>query len=169
VTSRPIAVIGLPGSGKSTLIRAVTSRVRGEIFAVGALLRHEASRGDRAAAALPERGAPMTVEDFERSLRTWLRHTPGSGPVILDGSPRNRAQADCLATFEDFSNLIVVILQLQRETATSRLRERMRTARSDRRRHDDHYVAIAVRIARQEIDLTETAFRCGQFWTDMTP
>jgi len=65
-----IAVTGMPGSGKSTVSRALSQELSAPLFVMGDLVRDEVAR----------RGLPLTAENIEQ-VATELRSRYGRGAV----------------------------------------------------------------------------------------
>ncbi len=154
-----VAVLGVPGAGKSTLAAHLAQSIKATVFSGGDALRASARAGDSAAADLIRAGLPIPSATYVTLVERWAersQHLVG----VLDGSPRDVAQAAGLAAAGLTPGCAVVIF-LPRRTAEHRLR-----SRADRsQRFDDDDSIIARRLDVQSEALEEVI----EFLTDSIP
>jgi adenylate kinase family enzyme len=117
-----LATFGPPGSGKTTLCRALAERFAVEPISPGRELRKLASKGGHVgeeAERLIRAAAPVPDDIMLR----WMLTEHGSGPLILDGVPQNVQQVNLLADFATHYGYrqIGVHLRLRRSVALDRI------------------------------------------------
>jgi adenylate kinase len=143
-----ISVIGLPGSGKSTLSRTLAVRLSAPRLSTGEAVRELATHDDalRARLAAGEL-APESIiaEVVERFLST----TATAATRLLDGYPRHRAQAQHL--LERSWRLVVVRLDVDAGVARTRI-----TSRGDSR-VDDSPTALEQRFRHESASLADVS------------
>jgi adenylate kinase family enzyme len=140
--SHVLTVLGLPGSGKSTVARALGTARGIPVLSTGEQLRLIAERDAALAAALAE--GRLGPEDLVQPMvDQFLRTHP---IAVLDGYPRHRAQAELLQSTG--ARLWVLHLRVERDTAVSRIMQRPK-------RGDDRADAIHARMRRDEAALVE--------------
>ncbi len=157
MTTTAIAFVGLPGSGKTCQASIVAARNGVEISSAGLWLRGLASAGDPEALQLLANGAPMDQAFFGR----WARGVVSVADdlVVIDGTPRTTAQVDWLDAHLRPWNGTMVLLDLPRHLAQTRLRNR--GGQGDERRADDHEELILRRTSEgavQELERIAEAF-----------
>ena len=95
-----IVLLGAPGSGKGTQAQRLVARFGVPQISTGDLLRSAVSRGTplglRAKAAM-DAGALVVDEIVVGIIRERLRDPDAAGGYVLDGFPRNLAQAQALS------------------------------------------------------------------------
>jgi adenylate kinase len=142
-----IAVLGIPGSGKSTQAKALAVELGGAALSVGDRLRALAADGDESARSTVHSGRAIPPDQYQSFLLHAFDHLR-SAVLILDGSPRDELHvevlADLLATRSPQSSVIGVLLELP----TLREAESRILSRSSRRPDDSAQVA-AQRITLQ--------------------
>ncbi len=96
-----IVLLGAPGSGKGTQAQRLVARLGIPQISTGDLLRSAVARGTalgmRAKAAM-DTGALVADEIVIGIIRERLKEPDAAGGYVLDGFPRNLAQAEELAT-----------------------------------------------------------------------
>ena len=96
-----IVLLGPPGSGKGTQAALLVEQLGVPHISTGALLRDAADRGTELglkAKALSDRGELVPDNDIAGILEERLSHKDVANGFILDGYPRNLAQAESLTT-----------------------------------------------------------------------
>ena len=94
-----IVLLGPPGSGKGTQAALLVEQLGVPHISTGALLRDAAERGTELglkAKALSDKGELVSDSDMAGILEERLSHDDVSNGYILDGYPRNLAQAETL-------------------------------------------------------------------------
>ena len=95
-----IVLLGAPGSGKGTQAQRLVARFRIPQISTGDLLRSAVARGTalgmRAQAAM-NAGQLVADEIVIGIIRERLGQADAAKGYVLDGFPRNRAQAEALA------------------------------------------------------------------------
>ena len=94
-----IVLLGAPGSGKGTQAAILTERLGLPHISTGNLLRaavEEGSELGRQARVVMDRGELVSDDIMLGLIEERLAHTDAVGGFILDGYPRNLAQADAL-------------------------------------------------------------------------
>lgn len=119
---RHIHVVGPPGSGKTTISKALSARLSLPIIHSGDVAREMAQRDSSVRMALSSgRMAPPSKMDFHflRSVKSLrIRH-------IIDGYPRYLQQLMDLVVLADGIE-VVVIVNCRREVCLARMQERQR-------------------------------------------
>ncbi|MCL2678781.1 MAG: adenylate kinase [Dehalococcoidia bacterium] len=98
MTKNIIVFLGAPGAGKGTQATLVAGELSLEHMSTGELFRQAVQRGDelgQKVKAFIESGALVPDEITVRMVLDRLTGIPQGG-IILDGFPRNLAQAECL-------------------------------------------------------------------------
>ena len=150
---RVVAVLGVPGSGKSTQARLVAAELGGVARSVGDWVRARAAAGDRAAAETVHTGQAIPPALY----RAFLDDGAWPALLVLDGSPRDEHHvavlADAVATRGP--QVTGVLLDLPADRAAARVAGRRST------RPDDAGPVAAARVAGQAAALAGlvTAFR----------
>jgi adenylate kinase family enzyme len=140
--SSVLAIVGIPGAGKTTLSQALSDALHVPTLSTGEALRQLARENKKLADLLadgvlgPEGVVRSLVDDF--LLRNHVS--------ILDGYPRHRAQAAHLASVT--SELTLVYLDIQHEVAAERVRRRPK-------RGDDDEDSLRKRLRRDAVGVEE--------------
>jgi adenylate kinase len=92
---RVVAVLGVPGSGKSTQARVLAAALGGVARSVGDRVRALAAGGDEDAGETVRTGRAISPEQYRAFLLHVLDERPGV--LVLDGSPREELHVDVLA------------------------------------------------------------------------
>lgn len=138
--STAVTIVGLPGSGKSTVARAIAAARGVPVLSTGERLRLLALTDPALATALA--GGELGPEDVvQRIVDDFLRAHP---LVVLDGYPRHLAQATALQ--RACPRLWVIHLSISPHLALRRIAQRAR-------RGDDDHQAVQARVARDKAAL----------------
>lgn len=89
-------LLGPPGSGKGTQAKRLAAAHSANHLSTGDILRAEVAKGSAVGAEAKqymERGELVPDDVIIRMIRARLQDGNGDGKFILDGFPRNRAQA----------------------------------------------------------------------------
>lgn len=151
-----IAIMGLPGSGKSTLSIALAERLGITVFSGGLVLRSRAALGDQRSLDLMLGGAPIPAAEYADLV---VAAVSSSRPQVLDGSPRNADQVEALATRLERA-AIGFVLRLEPGEAMRRLDERA----TFKRRADDAAEARRLRMQLQGEDLQRAVPAFARRW-----
>lgn len=121
-----VAIMGMPGSGKSTLGKRLVQKFDADLISAGDLARRLAEKDEETRIAL-EKGEMAPKEKMNREMRDILAAAILSGKsLILEGYPRYREQlADLLNLGED-ENLAFIWIGCNDEVAYKRLNARGR-------------------------------------------
>lgn len=161
-----IAVLGVPGAGKSTQAKALARALDATAVSVGDWLRGRAAAGDEDARATVAAGTAITPSQYRRFLRHVKDDVP-AGLLVLDGSPRDEHHvavlADALAADGSLTPVFGVLLVLPTPVAESRIRARRSIGPAWRA--DDSADVAARRIALQTAALTRLAESFESRWT----
>ncbi|GLW46796.1 hypothetical protein Stsp02_24580 [Streptomyces sp. NBRC 14336] len=161
-----IAVLGVPGAGKSTQAKAVARGLGGVSVSVGDWLRALAAAGDEDARTTVADGSPITPAQYERFLR-HIRDEVAASTLVLDGSPRDERHVPVLAdALTADSRVFGVLLHLPTRIAESRIEIRKSTTASNR--PDDSAEAAARRLAHQTASLARLTESFRAHWPLVT-
>lgn len=143
------AIIGLPGSGKTTLSERLAAHVGAPRLSTGEAVRSVARTDDALAAKLA--GGDLAPEQLVLDVvHAFLSRTSREPIRILDGFPRHVAQADLL--IQTCASVRISILEVDEATAISRLV-------NARARSDDTPEVLSRRMARERTAIAEIAKR----------
>ena len=125
-----IVLLGPPGSGKGTQAALLVKQLRVPHISTGALLRDAAKRGTELglkAKALSDKGELVPDSDIAGILEERLSHEDASNGFILDGYPRNLAQAESLTILLERLNQPVeesILIDIDAEQIIKRIAKR---------------------------------------------
>jgi adenylate kinase family enzyme len=148
MTSRAILILGLPGSGKSTISSQVAKACDGTWLSASHILRMRLNNDSGRSIAVWERDwqSGTLAPGPEVLPRLWaaFRRT-ARNPILLDGYPRNEAQ---LKDFQHRGGKLAaaILLSIDEETALNRVRVRSAT----QRRADDELTVVRRRLSREK-------------------
>ncbi|MCL1899668.1 MAG: nucleoside monophosphate kinase [Promicromonosporaceae bacterium] len=157
-----LAVLGLPGTGKSTQAAALANEWGCPVLSGGQWLRDRAASGDLDSQHVMQAGLPMSPDDYRRFLE---ESTTRDTTVVLDGSPRSVGQVAVLrdvAQARGFQERVAGLVL--RGVPLAALSRRLVDRGTRSGRMDDSDVVIAQRLAVQSADLDITAREFGQVW-----
>lgn len=120
IPSRFVSLIGLPGSGKTTLCRSLAEALGWEAFVIGDALRARA-KSDHSLKEMLDHGE-LAPESVAIELMREAAKDAAARGLIIDGFPRHKDQV-ALAK-ELFNPWVVLHLSIPVSAAESRLRER---------------------------------------------
>lgn len=160
-----IAILGLPGAGKSTQAQSLARELNTRAVSGGSILRLRAQMGDKEAASIIRQGLPMSVTDYARMLESTFTGAPARH-LVLDGSPRSSAQvltlAQALARLETVFHTVGIVLACSDITT---IRERLKRRRHEMARaFEDDDEMIDRRILLQKDHLTSTVESFSEHW-----
>ena len=136
-----VAVVGVPGAGKSTQARVLAAELGGVARSAGDWVRARAAAGDPAARETVHTGQAIPPELYRGFLDEVLT---GPGPLILDGSPRDEHHVAVLAAaLPPGAAVTGILLDLPPDQAAARVRTRPRV------RADDEENVAAARVGIQ--------------------
>lgn len=145
LSTRTIALVGLPGAGKTMLSRLLARGLGWQRFSTGEALRNLAVSDSALSAQLAD-GQLAPEETVAELIQRFLRTTVHR---VLDGYPRHTTQAEWLMA--ECPEVLLVHLFVPRRIAQIRLFER---ARRETRPEDNDVEAIERRLDEAERDLT---------------
>jgi len=120
-----VVLTGAPGAGKGTQADLLAHREGYRKLSTGDALRKHVRAGTeigKLAAAVMERGELVSDDLLFRILKEELGAIPATETVLLDGYPRNIAQAQALETLKAFHPVTsAILLDVPREELISRL------------------------------------------------
>jgi len=148
-----LVLLARPGAGKSTQARLLAGRLGVVHVATGALLRREVAASStlgNVLAPLLDRGDLAPDELVEAIVTPALERAVAAGGYVLDGYPRNLAQARALTETAPGRLDPQVVLSLEVDALECRRRLLERASRE--RRSDDTPGVIAQRLAVYERD-----------------
>ena len=117
-----IVLIGLPGTGKTTVGKILSSKLSFPLIGVGDLLREEAKKETEEAKIIKEYLEKGLIVPVEITNKILLRKLKNLSEFILEGYPRNVEQAKFLLTH--FPDVKVVLLKTPVEIIVQRLSSR---------------------------------------------
>jgi adenylate kinase family enzyme len=157
---RWVCILGLPGSGKSALAKALCDAGLGVRVAAGDWLRGRASLGDICALYLLETAKTMDQQTFELFLSDATRSTLNGETLVIDGAPRTAAQVGWFADFVGPTHpgaVTGIYLRCPPGLATSRLR-----ARSSR--YGDGDAVASARVGKEASEIAATLAAFSKLW-----
>lgn len=94
-----VAFLGAPGSGKGTLAKRAVSDLHFKSVSTGDLCRAEVEAGSEKGKAIAScKPGELIPDDMMIGMvDEWFTKNAGNSPIILDGFPRTKAQAEKLA------------------------------------------------------------------------
>jgi adenylate kinase len=130
--AQQLVLLGPPGSGKSTVAARLAERLGLDHVETGSLFRRLAAQDSelgREVAAAAAAGRLVPDDLVERVVREQLERLPAERGYVLDGFPRNAAQADVLRRLlaelrRQEPRPVAVLLDVPREVLADRLRRR---------------------------------------------
>jgi adenylate kinase len=143
-----IVMLGAPGSGKGTQAALLKDRLAVPHISTGELLRAAVRAGTplgKQAQAVMERGELVSDTIMLGMLEDRFREPDVSGGFILDGYPRNRAQAEALdALLDRLQQPVDKAVQLDVDEAD--LLERLKLRGAAEGRADDNPDSVRTRL-----------------------
>jgi adenylate kinase family enzyme len=142
-----ILIIGLPGSGKTTLAQRLAGTIGAEYFSASGLLReHLRLHPEQTRWKTDYWDNGCSAPDSEVLPVLWDAYVRGAGQVlVLDGYPREVSQ---LADFIDRGGRLRAAVLL--EVAPVEALRRLSVRRSDEARSDDHPELARARLVREK-------------------
>jgi adenylate kinase family enzyme len=134
-----ISVIGMAGSGKSTLSKSLAERFSFTHMVTGDAVRRMAEQDPEVKAAL-DKGEFAPREKMNRFMMQWLSDEADRNTIVLDGYPRYKEQFFDMVGMGIAMKLPVYLLYVTCDDSTARHRL------LKRKRADDHEDAINKRI-----------------------
>lgn len=121
-TKTIFSFLGAPGSGKGTLSDLVVKQLDFKTVSAGNLCREEIASGSEKGKLIAQytNSAKLVPDEIiTQMIEQWLSKQTGNTPIILDGYPRTKHQAELLADllktkFTDY-RLRVISLQIDDE------------------------------------------------------
>jgi adenylate kinase len=127
-----LAFLGAPGSGKGTLAKQAVNQLTFVAVSTGDLCRAEVASGSEKGKTIAEymKGGLVPDAIMTDMLDGWLSKNAGQEPVILDGYPRTKDQAEKLNTmlkqkFSDYTFGVVYLLISDEEEVVQRIASRL--------------------------------------------
>jgi adenylate kinase family enzyme len=121
IPPRFVSLIGLPGSGKTTLCRSLAQALGWHAFVIGDALRARAA-SDPALQQMLDHGELAPEDIAVQLMREAARRAAGKG-FLVDGFPRHRNQVDLAK--EVFSPWTILYLKMPSSVAELRLGRRL--------------------------------------------
>jgi adenylate kinase len=174
MTARPyrVVMLGAPGSGKSTHAARLAERLGAEHLNLGSLFREVAAEDSDRARAIGELvadGKLVPDEIADQIIRERLQALPAQRDYVLEGYPRNAAQADALhRVLADLGQLEPQPVVVKLDTSRDELLRRLRRRRDIEGRTDDSDDAIARRLEIYDATTTPVAGMMAA-WADVVP
>jgi adenylate kinase family enzyme len=121
IPPRFVSLIGLPGSGKTTLCRSLAEALGWHAFIIGDALRAEAG-SDPGLQRMLDRGELAPENLAVELMKDAARATAGQG-LVIDGFPRHHDQVKLAKDL--FDPWTILFLAVPAWVASSRLRDRL--------------------------------------------
>ncbi|MEE8348000.1 MAG: adenylate kinase [Acidobacteriota bacterium] len=122
-----VVLVGPPGAGKGTQGEKLTERFNLVSMSTGQVLREEARQGSdlgRQAQSIIETGGLVPDSLVAEIVRQRIDLADSAQAVLLDGFPRNLAQADLLEGLKGERSVLVVNIHVDEDVVLKRLRGR---------------------------------------------
>ena len=119
-----LVLVGPPGAGKGTQAQKLAGKVKLISLSTGQVLREEARRGSalgKEAREIMERGDLVPDSSVAEIVRQRIEAVDPTQAVLLDGFPRNLAQAELLKGLKGERPVIVVNIRVDEEVVLKRL------------------------------------------------
>jgi adenylate kinase len=127
-----LAFLGAPGSGKGTLAKQAVNQLTFVAVSTGDLCRAEVASGSEKGKTIAEymKGGLVPDAIMTDMLDGWLSKNAGQAPVILDGYPRTKDQAEKLNNlmkekYSDYTFGVVYLLISDEEEVVERIANRL--------------------------------------------
>lgn len=127
-----LAFLGAPGSGKGTLAKQAVNSLGFVAVSTGDLCRAEVASGSEKGKEIAEymKGGLVPDEIMTAMLDGWLSQHAGKAPIILDGYPRTKAQAEKLNAlmkdkYPDYTFGAVYLVITDEEEVVQRIANRL--------------------------------------------
>jgi adenylate kinase len=174
MSTRPhrVVMLGAPGSGKSTHAARLAERLGVAHLNLGSLFREAAAEDSplgREIGALVSDGKLVPDAIADQVIRERLDALPGDGGFVLEGYPRNAAQAEALhRLLGELGQLEPRPVVVRLDTSRDELLRRLRRRRDIEDRSDDTDEAIARRLEIYDETTTPVADMVTE-WADVVP
>jgi adenylate kinase len=174
MTTRPhrVVMLGAPGSGKSTHAARLAERLGAAHLNLGSLFREAAEEDSplgREIGGLVADGKLVPDAIADQVIRERLEALPAGRKFVLEGYPRNAAQADALhRLLADLGYLEPRPVVVRLDTSRDELLRRLRRRRDIEGRSDDTDEAIARRLEIYDETTTPVAGMVEE-WADVVP
>jgi adenylate kinase family enzyme len=111
-----IWVVGIPGSGKTTVTKLLDNLTEARLFSYGKLLRQAHPQPD---------SGDYSVADYEKVNQILIKDSFVYNNIIIDGNPYTKEGFDHLTKIKiHFDSVVLVQLQVSDKVALARLKER---------------------------------------------
>lgn len=111
-----IWVVGIPGSGKTTVAKWLENLTEGKLFSYGKLLKQAQPQSE---------SGEYTQEDCEKANQILIDDSFICHNIIIDGNPYSKSGFDLLSRITShFDEVKIVLLLVTDEVALARLEER---------------------------------------------
>ena len=127
-----LAFLGAPGSGKGTLAKRAVSDLHMMSLSTGDLCRAEVATGSEKGKMIAQcmQGGLIPDDVMTDMVDAWLAKNAGNAPIVLDGYPRTKAQAEKLAEFikskfPEYAFNVIYLLVSDEEEVVQRISGRL--------------------------------------------